>query len=1076
MRRLGLDIGTNSIGWTLFETKDGEVCEIVDIGVRIFSSGRTPNSDTSLAVERRTARSMRRQRDRYLRRRTSLMRKLSDAGLMPSNPVEAKALERLDPYELRSRALDSALPLTHFGRALFHLSQRRGFQSNRKIDQGDKKSNKEASKIREASVNLEKEMKEEGARTLGEFLHLRRQSALDPWRIPSVRTRLSVVGKTDKGKDKTGYQFYPDRSHIKEEFEKLWEAQARHSPELTDGLRAAVYNVIFFQRPLLPQTIGKCRFYDEERLAKAHPLTQRRILYETVNSLRIDAIGKAQRELTLEQRDSVIGALDNKKSTASPLRMEIKLKQLAKTLKLAQGESFSLESIHRDSIACDPVNASLSHPERFGPKWLDLNSDAQWEVTKEIKEIESADDFNVMVERLESHHGLPPENARETARAPLPAGYGALGETATRQILAKLVEKVIPYSDAVAACGMHHSDGRTGEVLEKLPYYGKILDHSVIPGTGEERDDDITRYGRITNPTVHIGLNQLRRLMNAIIETHGLPDEIVVEMARELALSKKQKESQQTKNRDNRKAAKLRSERLLKLNQADTGYNRMLMRLYEELVPIDGANRHCPYSGQPISEGMLFDGSCDVDHILPYSQTLDDSISNRTLCLKAENAEKGNRTPWKAWGGSKRWTSIAKNLKDFPKDKKWRFQPDAMKKFEKKNDFLARALFDTRYLSRVARQYLDALYTDRECVRAVPGRQTEMLRRNWGLNSLLSDREKPTVHQKNRFDHRHHAIDAAVVAATDRSLVQRMAVAAAKHETIGAEDVARSVDAPWEGFRDDLRAALDSIIVSHRVDHGRVDTSLRRIGRDSTSDILHNDTAYGIVSDKEVVSRDPLISLTAGQIRVTSKGKNIRDPHLQKLLEDATRGKVGKELEAALRDFSKASNLGESHPYMGIRRVRMIETLQRQARVEIRDADGNPYKAYKGDGNHCLELWKMPDGKLRTQVITTFEIHSDVFKRPHPAAKRILRLFKKDSVTIERDGQRAVFNVQSFAQSGQMWLAEHHEANADARNRDKKDSYKFLSLRGKAIAKAKLRRAHVDVMGRLRELGAVNYD
>ncbi|MEP3296049.1 MAG: hypothetical protein ABJO27_06145 [Pseudoruegeria sp.] len=123
----------------------------------------------------------------------------------------------------------------------------------------------------------------------------------------------------------------------------------------------------------------------------------------------------------------------------------------------------------------------------------------------------------------------------------LPEGYGRLGLTATTRILEALEAEVIPYSTAVASSGWHHSDGHTGEVLSNLPYYGEILDRHVILGTYDTKDDDVTLYRRITNPTVHIGLKQLRRLVNRIITVYGRPDEIVVELARDLKLSDEQK-------------------------------------------------------------------------------------------------------------------------------------------------------------------------------------------------------------------------------------------------------------------------------------------------------------------------------------------------------------------------------------------------------------------------------------------------------------------------------------------------------------------------------------------------------
>lgn len=104
--RLGLDIGTNSIGWWLYGVEDGAITGVIDGGVRIFSEGRDPKTKASLAVARRAARAQRRRRDRFLRRKAALMKRMAEVGLMPADPAAAKALEQLDPYELRARGLD----------------------------------------------------------------------------------------------------------------------------------------------------------------------------------------------------------------------------------------------------------------------------------------------------------------------------------------------------------------------------------------------------------------------------------------------------------------------------------------------------------------------------------------------------------------------------------------------------------------------------------------------------------------------------------------------------------------------------------------------------------------------------------------------------------------------------------------------------------------------------------------------------------------------------------------------------------------------------------------------------------
>ncbi|MXX89638.1 MAG: type II CRISPR RNA-guided endonuclease Cas9 [Boseongicola sp. SB0677_bin_26] len=1094
--RLGLDIGTNSIGWWLYETDGKTIVGIVDGGVRIFSDGRDAKSGASLAVDRRAARSMRRRRDRYLRRRAALMRKLAEAGLMPKDPAEAKALEGQDPYELRAKGLDRSLPLHHLGRALFHLNQRRGFKSNRKTDRGDN----DPGKIKDATARLDQAMMAIRARTYGEFLHLRRRqvpdkhedcrdnndgSRTDHRKTPSVRTRLTVVRREGSEREEAGYQFYPDRRHLEGEFHRLWDAQAVHHPSLlTDDLKEALFETIFYQRPLKAPAIGLCLFAgigdvpgDERRLPKAHPLTQRRTLYETVNNLRVTADGRERRPLTLEERDQVIGLLDNKKPAKSLKSMKMKFDALAKALKLPPGNRFTLETASRDTIECDPVRASLCHPDRFGPSWSTLDPDQQWEVVRRINGVESDADHDALVDWLASTHGLPRERAETTAQAPLPEGFGRLGERATLRILAALQKDVRSYSDAVAACGWHHSDQRTGEILDELPYYGAVLERHVIPGTGNRKHDDITRYGRITNPTVHIGLNQLRRLVNKIIAVHGKPDEIVLELARELKMSREQKKRISETNSANRNAVEKRGEKLAELRQPDTGRNRMILRLWEDLGH-DVMTRNCPYTGERIGAGMLFDGSCDVDHILPYSRTLDDSFANRTLCLRKANREKGNKTPWEAWGETDRWPDIAANLKNLPDNKKWRFAPDAMERFEGERDFLDRALVDTQYLSRIARSYLEALYPMGGHVWVVPGRLTEMLRRHWGLNCLLPDRGKGAGKAKNRTDHRHHAIDAAVVAATDRGLLNRISKSAGQDEREGkgAEDVARSTPEPWEHFRSDIGRQLETIIVSHRADHGRIDPEARRRGVDSTTGRLHNDTAYGIVDDQTVVSRVPLLSLTIKDIGLTSRGKNVRDPFLQGHLARVTRGKTTpKEVEAALAEFAAAERLpdGSRNPYKDLRRVRVDESLQRAARVEVNGPDGRPHKAYKGDSNHCFEIWMLPDGKIRSLVTATFDAHRNEVHKPHPAAKRLLRLFKRDMVAIEREGATLVCYVQKFDPANGIFLAPHVEANADARNRDRNDDFRLLQMGAMPALKAKLRRVHVDEMGRLRDPGPI---
>lgn len=153
----------------------------------------------------------------------------------------------------------------------------------------------------------------------------------------------------------------------------------------------------------------------------------------------------------------------------------------------------------------------------------------------------------------------------------------------------------------------------------------------MIPGTYNETDDDITRYGRITNPKVHIGLNQLRPFVNKIITVYGKPDQVVVDVSRALKLSEDQKSEVRRKIKKNTDAAIARGEKLQEIGVPNTGANRMVFRLWEALGE-DVMTRNCPYTRKRISAGMLFDGSCEVDHILPFSLTVT-TVSPTRRCV-----------------------------------------------------------------------------------------------------------------------------------------------------------------------------------------------------------------------------------------------------------------------------------------------------------------------------------------------------------------------------------------------------------------------------------------------------------
>ncbi len=1059
MRRLGLDIGTNSIGWCLIEDDK----RVVDLGVRIFSDGRDPKSGASLAVDRREARAMRRRRDRYLGRRSAFLETLIQYGLMPEAQDEARLLADKDPYVLRKRALDEVLTPHEIGRALFHLNQRRGFKSNRKADRQQKDG--EDGKIATGARALDEAMREADARTLGEFLAGREEK----------RVRLNGESQA--------YDFYPQRRHVEDEFNTIWDKQKpHHGTVLTDAAREALHRILFFQRPLKTPEVGFCTFAgwdgipdDARRLAKAHPLFQQRRLYEEVNNLRIVAPGEADRPLTRHERDTLILKLLDKK--------KVSFDSLAKTIKLPEGERFNKDSENRKDLIGDEVRAEMSDKKRMGTRWLHLGLADQLRI---IEQVQNEENIDILLDWLQREYGLDKETAMGVAGARLPEGYGRFGEVATQRLLEALKSDVLTYDKAAQKAGFHHSDQRTGEYFDRLPYYGELLTREIAPGKQEYGDPLERQYGKITNPTVHIGLRQLEKLVNAIITVHGRPDEIVVELARELNLSEDDKKKHDARIRKDTQAAIARGEKLEAGGFDNTGANRALMKQWEELNPSNPLDRRCPYCAQQIGIKMLFSGEADIDHIIPYSRSLDDSSGNKVVAHRHCNRAKGNNTPYQKWGHDpERWDTISNQITRLHKSKQWRFGPDAMDRIQKDGGFIARQLTDTQYLSRLAYKYLSCLYEadGTRHVFVATGRMTALLRRVWALNSLLPDHNfvdnQHSNAPKNRLDHRHHAIDGAVMAVTSPALLHKIATAAGRAENLELDRMFERLEAPWDTFRDDLRDGLMRVTVSHKADHGRKGKPSRH--RDVTAGRLHNDTAYGLTgltaADGKtpiVVHRVPLLSLKPADLADPDR---LPDEALRTALWEATRDQSGKAFETALDNIRRNGidkrDKNGKRMFKGLRHVRVREPLNV---IAVRDKTGKPYKAYKGDSNARWEFWRLPDGALKTTVVTMFDAHqANADTRPHPAAKRLLNLRQNDLIAIERNGgPREILRVIGFNVAGRLTLAPANESGnlkeRDGTSNDN-DPFKYIYLQGRSILKAKARQIRIDPLGRVFDPG-----
>ncbi|MGQ0588118.1 MAG: type II CRISPR RNA-guided endonuclease Cas9 [Sphingosinicella sp.] len=1047
MRRLGLDIGSNSIGWCLIEDDR----RIVDIGVRVFADGRDPQSGSSLAANRHEARVTRRRRDRYLGRRSAVLKTLVAHGLMPADPGEAKQVAEHDPYELRARALQERLEPFEIGRALFHLNQRRGFRSSRRIDRPSNPGNE--GKIADGAIALDHAMAEERADTLGQFLATRQ----------TKRVRMSG--------DNQEYDFFPQRRHVEYEFARIWEEQAKHHPALlTEAARTALHRILFFQRPWKKQEVGYCTFAGmngvpahEHRLAKAHPLFQRRRLYEEVNQLRIVGADASDRALTLAERDALIAKLQSRK--------RLGYEALGKAIMLAEGERFDQPSERARGLLGDEVRAVLAARKRFGRRWQHFSDDEQWHI---VERLQNEEDTDILLAWLKDEYGLDEAAAEAVANVPLPEGYGRFGETASLKLLDALKAGVVSYGEAAEAAGFRPGE-QSGRCFDYLPYYGEILAREIPPGRAEYGDPLERRYGKITNPTLHIALRQLQKLVNAVIRVHGKPDGIVVELARELKFNEKERTQYERRIRREREAAIARGRQLRSEGFADAGANRMRLCLWEELNPANPLDRRCPYCAAPIGWRQLFTGEADIDLIIPFSKSLDDSISNKVVAHSACIRLKRSQSPWERWGHEEsRWETISAQGARLPRAKQWRFGPDAVGRVEREGGVLARHLVDPRYPSRVVGTYLRALYSpgEKDRVTVIPGRMKAKLRRLWGLNSLLPDHafveNEHSNAPENRLDHRHHAIDATLVALSTPALMQRIADIAARAEHKGSDRLFEDVETPWPRFREELGEKLAGIIVSHKPDHGRKGRPPKH--RDTTAGRLHNDTAYGLTGALAPDGKTPIVvhRIPFMSVKPDDLVDPIRIPNeaLRRALIEATYARTGREFIQALALFAR------EHPtFKGIRRIRVRRAL---TVIPIRDKQGRVYKSYAGSSNARYNVWRLPDGSWVHQVVSTFDAHQKDHQdaRPHPAAKKILSLRQNDLIALECEEGLQIMRVIKFSGNGQIAFVEHNEGGKlIQRHKNPEDSLTVINPTAAGLRRMGARQVRVDLLGRVFDPG-----
>ncbi len=1059
---LGIDLGSASLGWALIRLNDdGSPTGVLDAGVRIFDPGVagsaldiTKGKDKSRAVDRRTARLQRRQLRRRSGRQRELYKLLQKVGLLPppaaDEPdaslnrlklfddldarIRAKWESRLDgaekqkvhqilPYILRKAALDQPLEPHELGRILYHLSQRRGFLSNRRETKPKDAAKDEKSEVKKAISDLARAMEASHARTLGEYF-----AGLDPHARSgpanrNIRTRWTA------------------RSMYKDEFEKIWAAQQPHHPSLlTSQLKEKIAHLLFFQRPLMDMShrVGQCELIPEKKRAPwASWEAQRFRLIQRVNDMTFKEDGR-ERNLSPEQRQIILTTLENDGDQT--------FAELRKLAGLPRGVRFNLEAGGEKKLPGNRVTAAMR--AAFGTRWDDFPTERRTQIIRAWGASESEDE---LANWAQSQSLLDDAQARQWASLQPQDGYCSLSEDAIRALLPDM-ELGASYQTAARKIFPERF-----KATEPQPFIPIV--RQAVP--------------ELRNPAVERSLTELRKVTNAIIRRYGKPWEIRIELARDLKKPRKQREDAWKLNR----ARQDERERIKGRILAECGLPHPSREDVDKALLHEECAGICPYTGSSIPFASLFDNpQFEIEHILPFSRCPDDSLANKTLChIDVNRNVKRNRTPWEAFGSSDpaAYEGIIERVKKFK-------NPGKLRRFlvqsnEELADFTSRQLNDTRYSSKLAARLLGTLYGGREVERergagwesgdgganrrvihSSSGMVTATLRKAWCLESILAEPD-PSSNGRNRgkarTDHRHHAIDAIVIALTTDSTIQSMNRAASiAPEWIYGPRRLRRLEGPWPNFVDSIRPRIDAMVASHRPEH-------KLTGQ------LHDQTLYGKPREDAnqrtfIHQRRRVQSLTAEAI------ENIADP----IVREAVRNRL-QQLGGNPKLFETEENLpfliardGRKTP---IRNVRVRETCN------TTPIGQSPRMRFVKPANiHHVELFVRRDLRRRefwdSIVVSLLEAMDrkrkgkPVVARVHPddpEAQFLFSLMKDDTLELNHAGQRTIFRVKKFASAKPLSFVPVNNAqqNEDQRNdknilRKRPDPLRALAPRKVAVS------------------------
>lgn len=869
------------------------------------------------------------------------------------------------------------------------------------------------------------------------------------------------------------------RTDYLNEFETIWETQTQFHPELNEKLKKQVRDhCIFYQRELKSQKskLDYCTFESKQvtitnadgttttrmqglRVCpKSSPLYQECKVLQMLNNLEIlDRTTFETRALTAAEHALLFQELN--------LSVKLTKTEILKLIGLsAKRYAINYEEIQGNITRTKLFDAFLDMLPMTGHNEIDKKKTSAAEKEAVVKAVFEALGFETGVLNFDAtlegdafeqqpsyklwhllyaaedknlkdhvaelcHFSAYPECAKRLAAVTFPDGYGSLSAKALRKIYPHLREGMI-YSDACEAAGYRHSEKsltkeelEARELLPELPVY---------------------RSGALRNPVVDKVLAQMTNVVNSIIATYGKPDEVRIELAREMKKNAKERAAMTDAIKENTKKAEAIREMLQKAPFSianPTPRDILRWRLYEEL---EKNGYRTLYSNTYIRREDVFSKDFQIEHIIPQALLFDDSFSNKTLETSSVNSKKDKTTARdfveQNYGAEEleRYEARVNALFSEHAISKTKRDHLLMKQADIPTDFIQRDLRETQYIAREAKAMLE------EVVRSVvstSGSITDYLRERWQLVDVMKELNLPMYDKlglvrtdtnsdgnniqriegwTKRLDHRHHAMDALTVAFTRRGIIQYLNTLNAHPEN----KVERDIDCPMPPaqLRREAMKQLKDILISMRISK-KVATSHK--DKHGTTYVtprgkLHAETYY-----RAITYKGETIYVSHVDITPELKLDNIVDDQVRRILQERF-DFYGGNAEKAF------SNLEESPIWLNkdagicIKQVTVktgkvknpiaIHTKKDHFGNTIVDAEGRaiPADFVAPDNNHHIALYKDANGNIQERVVTFFE----AVERKRQGLPPIDKTYKEDEgwqfvVSMQR-GDYFIFPNKDF--------------------------------------------------------------